>query len=78
MWVPITFMDKYNPEQFELVWMAHWDMGQALWVSANFTDEKCRAYFHKNKAFRRWFVCYTDEDWNLIVPYMRILIRRKK
>jgi hypothetical protein len=71
-------MDKYNPEQFELVGMAHWDMWQALWVSANLTDEQCNFYFHKNKAFRRGFVCYTDKNWELIVPYMRILIRRKK
>ena len=78
IWVPITFMDKYNPEQFELVGMAHWDMWQALWVSANLTDEQCNLYFHKNKAFRRGFVCYTDKNWELIVPYMRILIRRKK
>lgn len=78
MWVPITFMDKYNPEQFELVWMAHWDMGQLLWVSANLTEEQCNSYFHKNKAFRRWFVCYTNDSWELIVPYMRIIIRRKK
>lgn len=77
MGVPITFMDKYNPDQFEIVGMAHGDMGQALGVSANFTEEQCQEYLHKNKAFRRGFVCYTDEAGNLIVPYMRILIKNK-
>lgn len=78
MGVPITFLDKYNPEQFELIGMAHGDMGQALGVSANFSEEKCNEYLRKNKAFRRGFVCYTDKDSKLIVPYMRILIRRKE
>jgi hypothetical protein len=22
MWVPITFLDKYNPDQFEIIWQA--------------------------------------------------------
>ena len=34
MGVPITFMNKYNPDQFEIVGMSHGDMGQALGVSA--------------------------------------------
>ena len=78
MGVPITFMNKYNPDQFEIIGMAHGDMGQALGVSSNFTEEKCQEYFRKNKAFRRGFVCYTDEMGNIVVPYMRILIKNKK
>lgn len=77
MGVPITFMNKYNPDQFEIVGMSHGDMGQALGVSANLTEEQCQEYFRKNKAFRRGFVCYTDEAGNVIVPYMRILIKNK-
>jgi len=29
----------------------------------------------KNKAFRKGFVCYTENN-KLIVPYMRILIKK--
>ena len=78
MGVPITFLDKYNPEQFELVGMAHGNMGQELGVSANLTEEQCKEYKRRNNAFRRGFVCYTDKDGKLIVPYMRILIRNKE
>ncbi len=78
MGVPITFMDKYNPDQFEIIGMAHGNMGQALGVSANLTEEQCVEYKNKNKAFRKGFVCYTDNNGELIVPYMRVLIKRKR
>lgn len=54
--------------------MAHGIMGQELGVSANLTDAQCKEYFNKNKAFRKGFVCYTNNG-KIIVPYMRILIR---
>lgn len=77
MGVPITFMDKYNPEQFEIVGLSHGNWGQTLGVSANLSDDDCKALLHENKAFRRGFVCYRDTSNALIVPYMRILIRKK-
>ena len=30
MGVPITFMDKYNPEQFEIIGIAEGDSGKEL------------------------------------------------
>ncbi len=78
MGVPITFTDKFNPEQFDIIGMAHGEMGQELGVSADFSEDKCREYFRKNRAFRRGFVCYTNQDGKLIVPFMRILIKNKK
>ena len=77
MGVPITFLDNYNPNQFEIIGMAHGNMGYALGVSANFTEEMCNYYSKKNKAFRKGLVCYTTLDDKLVVPYMRILIKRK-
>ena len=77
MGVPITFMDSFSPEQFEIIGMAHGEMGQALGVSSNYTDDECKQLLHENKAFRRGFVCYRDKDSKLIVPYLRILIRKK-
>lgn len=77
MGVPITFLDKYNPNQFEIIGLSHGNMGQALGVSANLTSEQCIEYKKKNKAFRKGFVCYLNEQGELIVPYMRILIKRK-
>lgn len=77
MGVPISFLDKFCPEQFEIIGMAHGNMGQELGISAKFSEELCQKYLNKNKAFRKGFVCYTDNNNNLIVPYMRILIRKK-
>ena len=67
----------FPPEQFEIVGMAHGEMGQAVGISSNYTDDECKKLLHENKAFRRGFVCYRDKDNKLIVPYMRILIRKK-
>lgn len=77
MGVPITFIDKFNPKQFEIIGIASGDAGQALGVSADFTDEMCEQYRKRNKGFRKGSVCYTDKDGNLVVPYSRMLIRKK-
>ena len=91
MGVPITFLDKYNPEQFEIV---------ELWNSRdNFTTNK--DYIKPKKHTKdwkivnwwaincvlaieyeekpEWVVYYTSENSKyLIPPYARILIRHKK
>lgn len=91
MWVPITFLDKYNPDQFEIV---------ELWNSRdNFTPNK--DYINPKKHTKdwrvvnwwaincvlaieyeekpQWVVYYTsDNSKYLIPPYARILIRHKK
>ena len=39
MWVPITFLDKYNPEQFEIIKFRKWDDDKDLsinWVCPYF------------------------------------------
>lgn len=77
MGVPITFLKRYNPNQFEMLGMAHGLMGQEIGVSSNLTEEQCKEYYKKNKAFRKGFVCYTDKNNNLKVPYMRVLIKNK-
>ena len=76
MGVPISFIDKYNPEQFEIIGLPNGNMGKALGVSANLTEKQCTEFHSRNKAFRKGFLCYTDTNGNLIVPYMRILIKR--
>lgn len=78
MGVPITFIGQWNPEQFEVLGIASGNAGQNIGVSSNFTDKKAEEYLKRNPAFRRGFVCYTNNDNELIVPYMRILIRNKR
>lgn len=77
MWVPITFLDKYNPEQFEIIW---------LWISNSWIDIWVNPYTKEHKKYRkeiqkRWAVdwdLYMIENWEVKVPYARIIVRNKK
>jgi len=62
MWVPITFMDKYNPDQFEI-------MGRA---DANIANENNK--YHISWFADKWWAPLV---WGKFV-YKRILIRRKQ
>ena len=72
MGVPITFMDKYNPEQFEIIGMAHGDAGVELGLSPY--DRTLKKF---NKGLRDGDLYYLKEG-NPIVPYTRIVIRKIK
>lgn len=63
MGVPITFMDKYNPEQFEIVGMGTGDTAKIIGVKKNYRGRTDLAYTTNGKQ-----QC----------PYNRILIRRKQ
>lgn len=77
MGVPITFMDKYNPEQFEILGVGIAGLGLSAGV---------RPYKPEHKKYRKEVQkrCAVDGDLymmngnEVIVPYSRILIRRKK
>lgn len=80
MWVPITFLDKYNPSQFEILGNADANIlpSDWKWMDENFV----KLYYSQwNKwSIKVWnrLIHYIDKDWNAIIPYKRILIRRKK
>lgn len=63
MWVPITFLDKYNPKQFELLWIWTGDSAKELWIQKNYRWRTDLAY---------------TKNWKSSCPFSRILIRRKK
>lgn len=77
MGVPITFMDKYNPEQFEILGVGIAGLGLAAGV---------RPYKPEHKKYRKEVQKRGAVDGDLymmngdevVVPYSRILIRRKK
>lgn len=80
MGVPITFMDKFNPDQFEIVGHPQSNILPDGWrgVSAKFVE---LYYSQGNKgAIREGWInpAYIDNDGNAIVPYQRILIRRRE
>lgn len=72
MGVPITFMDKYNPEQFEIIGMAHGDAGVELGLAPY--DRSLKKF---NKGLMDGDLYYMKEGMP-IVPYTRIVIRKIK
>ena len=78
MGVPISFLDRYCPEQFEILGIDGGDMGSSYGVSANLTKEECHALFREHKGFRKGKLCYRNDDGKLEVCYRRVLIRKKQ
>jgi len=78
MWVPITFLDKYNPEQFELLGR---DGDLDLSVTYDFfippSEDLCEKY---KKASNTWRVqnAYLVNNGMAKTCYKRLFIRRKK
>lgn len=77
MGVPISFIDKYCPEQFEII---------GLGISSSGLDIGVRPYKLEHKIYRKNIQkrgavdgdLYMVKDGAVEVPYARILIRRKK
>lgn len=77
MGVPITFLDKYCPDQFEILGIDGGDMGVSYGISSKLSKTECDALFREHKGFRRGKLCYRNENGKLDVCYRRILIRKK-
>ncbi|MBQ7196004.1 MAG: hypothetical protein IJS40_01200 [Synergistaceae bacterium] len=73
MGVPITFLDKYNPEQFEILDMAIRGAGNPAFRTKFYTIEDSPKYSDLNAG-----PVIKDENGNYRNTYARILIRRKK
>ena len=75
MGVPITFLDKYNPDQFEIVSLSRYTTTSGM--SKEFVD----AYYASGQTGQisegHPDLCYYDSAHRPVVPYMRVLIRRK-
>lgn len=78
MGVPVTFLDKYNPEQFEIVGLGITQSGLAIGVGTNLTDEELKRFKKDSAAFRKGTLFYLDKNGKAKVPFARILIRRKQ
>ncbi|MBD5378653.1 MAG: modification methylase [Bacteroides sp.] len=75
--VPITFMDKYNPEQFEILGVGIAGLGLAAGVKPYAPEHKK----YRKEVQKRGAVdgdLYMMNGDEVVVPYSRILIRRKK
>ena len=77
MGVPITFMDKYNPEQFEIIGVGIANLGLEIGI---------QPYKPEHKKYRKEVQkcgavdgdLYMMVDGVVTVPYSRIIIRNKK
>ena len=76
MGVPITFLDKYNPAQFEIIGIDGGDMGVSYGVGADLTKEECNSLFAECKGFRRGKLCYR-KDGKLQVCYRRVINKKR-
>lgn len=72
MGVPITFIDKYCPEQFEIVGQTQGDSGKELGLAPYPRELKAL-----NKSLRDGQLYYIDANGIPQKPYARILIRKR-
>ena len=72
MGVPITFLDKYNPDQFAIVGIAEGDSGKELGLNPVPKELK-----KINRSLRDGQL-YLMKDGKPVKPFSRIIIRRKK
>lgn len=76
MGVPITFLDKYNPAQFEVI---------GLGIATSGLEVGVKPYTLEHKTYRKTIQkrgavdgdLYLIKDGELVVPYARIIIKRK-
>ncbi len=73
MGVPISFLDKYCPEQFEIIGMAKRGAGDPKLKSKVYTKEDYDNYSDLNATPTLW-----GDDGKLYNTYPRILIRKKQ
>ena len=75
MGVPISFLNKYNPDQFEIIALSRY---QGTGMKKEFVD----AYFASGQTGQisegHPDLCYYDKNGKPVVPYRRILIRHRK
>lgn len=73
MGVPLTFLDKYCPEQFEIIGQTQGDSGKELGLKPYPRELK-----KLNPSLRDGQLYYIDEQGIPQKPYARILIRKKR
>lgn len=75
--VPITFLDKYNPEQFEIIGLGISNSGIEIGVKPyKIEHKKYRKEVQKRGAVDGDLYMYINNE--VVVPYARIIIKNKK
>lgn len=81
MGVPITFINVYNPEQFEIVGLGYGEQAKQIgmgkigkeFIDTYFAQGNKGGYVENNVL-----CCYYDNKGKAKIPFARILIKRKK
>jgi hypothetical protein len=73
MGVPITFLDKYSPEQFKIVELSRYTKTQGM--SKEFVDQYYKSGQTGAISEGHPDLCYYDHNERPVVPYMRVLIK---
>ena len=76
MGVPITFLDKYSPEQFEIIGLSRYLKTKGM--SKKFVDDYYKSGQTGLISEGHPDFCYYDYNNRPTVPYMRVLIKHKK
>ena len=64
MGVPVTFLDVYNPDQFEIIGFGKGELAKSIGVQKNYRG--------------RCDLAYTDENGKKYCPFGRIVVRNKQ
>lgn len=81
MGVPISFLDKYSPEQFEIIGLGQGNLYREL-TPKGLSKEFVNNYYQNGGTGSisedHPILGYYDEDGKATIPYMRIIIKHKK
>ena len=77
MGVPITFLDKYNPDQFEIIGLGISNSGLECGVKGYTAEHKKYRKEVQHKGAVDGDLYMIDSNGHPVVPYARILIRKK-
>ena len=75
--VPISFLDKYCPEQFEIIGLGIANLGLSIGVRGYLPEHRDYRKNIEHKGTVDGDLYYLDENGHPKVPYARILIRAK-
>lgn len=77
MGVPITFMDKYCPDQFDIIGLGIANLGLSIGVQPYKPEHKLYRKEVQKRGAVDGDLYMLDETGNPVVPYARVLIRNK-
>jgi len=79
MGVPVTFLDKYNPNQFEIIGQGRQDLCEGMKrMSKIFVEDYYKSGGTGIYSEGNPLLGYYDKNNKAVIPYMRILIKNKK